>query len=322
MLTEFHGFDGPLGRLAARAYGLARQMDRRRRAAGTPVRPPVPTISIGNITVGGSGKTPLAGWIAEQALTWGCRPVILSRGYRGSEIGPARVPDHGDPRRWGDEPVMLARRGLTVWVAKQREAAVAAACADGDLLLLDDGFQRVEIARDLDLVTIGPRGFGNGHLLPAGILRDPLQELARADAFCGNVAALGNFCAEIPRFACGVRGLQWTPRAPKAGERVGALAAIASPSAFFEALRQAGVNPEETLGLPDHDPLAKARIAPRFEAWSRAGLRAVIVTEKDAVKLPPQLGGLEILTARADWGPTDPERADALERFLRTRLQL
>lgn len=284
------------------------------------MRAPVPVISVGNITVGGTGKTPMCADLANRLAAWGRRPVVVSRGWRGRETGPVRVPPDGDPARFGDEPVMLARRGIPVWVARRREAAIPYAVADGDVLILDDGFQRTTIARDLDLVMIGPHGLGNGRLLPAGILRDDVSELRRADALCGRIDLVAGIHGEIPRFAFGVRGFDWHPRAPRGGEVFGALAAIAYPGAFFERLRAAGHTPVATHALPDHDPLTPRRLRPIVDALTARGCSAIAVTEKDAVKMPTRLGRLEVLTARADWGPPDPETDDAFERFLRQRL--
>jgi tetraacyldisaccharide 4'-kinase len=320
MIRDFTGWDTALGRVAAGVYGAARRFDRIRRSVGDPLRIGVPVISVGNITVGGTGKTPMCAEVAARVREWGRKPVIVSRGWRGREVGPARVPADGDPARFGDEPVMLARRGFAVWIGRRREAVALAAAREGDLLILDDGFQRTSLARDLDLVMIGPHGIGNGQLLPAGILRDDVSELRRADALCGHVESVAGLYANLPRFPFGVRGLQWSPRPPRPGEVLAALAAIAYPGAFFAQLERLGYAPTDREGLPDHDPLTAARLRPIVDRFAAAGCSAVVVTEKDAVKLPLRLGRLEVLVARADWGPLDPEADLGFERFLRSRI--
>lgn len=320
MIRDFTGWDTPWGRAAAGAYGALRRFDRMRRAAGEPLKIGVPVVSVGNITVGGTGKTPMCAELTNRLRAWGRRPVIVSRGWRGREVGPARVPADGDPARYGDEPVMLARRGCVVWIGRRREAVALAAAREGDVLILDDGFQRTGLARDLDLVMIGPHGVGNGRLLPAGILRDDVSELRRADALCGHVASVAGLYAELPRFAFGVRGLRWSPRPPRPGEALAALAAIAYPGAFFSHLQGTGLVLVDREGLPDHDPLSASRLRPIVDRFAAAGCTALAVTEKDAVKLPARLGRLDVLVARADWGPLDPETDHGFERFLRTRL--
>lgn len=297
-----------------------RRFDRIRRASGDPLRIGVPVVSVGNITVGGTGKTPMCAEIATRSRAWGRKPVIVSRGWRGREIGPARVPADGDPARFGDEPVMLARRGFTVWIGRRRETVALAAAREGDLLILDDGFQRTSLARDLDLVMIGPHGIGNGRLLPAGILRDDVSELRRADALCGHMETVEGLYSALPRFPFGVRGLRWSPRPPRQDEALAALAAIAYPGAFFAQLERLGYGLADREGLPDHDPLTATRLRPIIDRFVAVGCSAVVVTEKDAVKLPLRLGRLDVLVACADWGPLNPETDHGFERFLRAHL--
>jgi tetraacyldisaccharide 4'-kinase len=197
---------------------------------------------------------------------------------------------------------------------------VAPAAADSDVLIIDDGFQRVQIARDLDLVCFGASGVGNGRMLPAGILRDPISELARADAFVGAVATLPAFYPDTPRFDFSVRRLVFTPGPPGPGARVAALAAIAAPSRFFAALRAAGIAPVIEVPLPDHHPLlpvSQQKLSRRLHA---SGVSHLVVTEKDAVKLPASLDGIAVVVARADFGPTDASTLAHFHGFLRARL--
>ncbi|RMF16243.1 MAG: tetraacyldisaccharide 4'-kinase [Candidatus Dadabacteria bacterium] len=318
--TAFSGLDTPLGRLASRIYGGLRHVDRLYRTAGPPLASPLPTISVGNIVVGGTGKTAMIAWLAERFSQRGLRPVVLSRGYRGREAGPAQVAAPFDPHRYGDEPVMLARRGIDVWVAKKRELALELAARDHDVILLDDGFQRIEIARDLDLVMFGAQGLGNGRLLPAGILRDPPSELARADALCGPPEHLPPLFPELPRFAFGYRGLRFLPAPPR--PPVAALAAIAQPETFFSLLERQGISLAHRFALPDHDPLGPHTRRDVRRICQRKGIRTLVVTEKDAVKIDATRLPVDMVVAVGDFGPLDEDHAAAFERFLYARLAL
>ncbi len=166
--------DSPLTRGLAWAYGVGQGAHAALRLSG--VREvPIPLISIGNIVVGGTGKTPLAGAIANY-LGKTRRVAIVSRGYGGNEKGPARVAPDADPRRFGDEPVELASiaKQATVWVARDRIAGARIAMSAGaQTVLLDDGFSYRGLKRDVDLLVFDERGIGNGMLLPAGPLREP-----------------------------------------------------------------------------------------------------------------------------------------------------
>jgi len=323
MPVEFTGINGRLARVAARVYAAAQHWHRVAQRRRQQVQPPVPTISIGNITAGGSGKTAMVAYIAERLQQWGHQPAVISRGYLARIPGPAPVPADASPLDYGDEAVMLRRRGIPVWIAREREAAVLPAAEQADVLLLDDGFQRITIARDMDLVGIGPHGLGNGELLPAGILREPLDALRRADALFGNIAAVpSGLMGDLPRFDCAVRGVAFTPQAPPPGAQLAALAAIAYPSVFFQTLRSQGIRLADTCALPDHDPLHPDWLRPRIKRWRQAGLDGVVVTAKDAVKLPPAFETLPIYTAHADFGPADANTEQAFEQFIRRRLRL
>ncbi|MDH3627105.1 MAG: tetraacyldisaccharide 4'-kinase [Acidobacteriota bacterium] len=150
-------------------------------------RSPLPTISVGNLTAGGTGKTPLVLWLANELQSSGARPAILSRGYGGRVGAGPRLLDRQDPggaSRYGDEPWLMARRlhEIDIVVGSDRVAAAKIAHSQGaNLLLLDDGFQHRRLDRDLDIVLLDSASpFDNGHLLPAGLLREPPESLARA----------------------------------------------------------------------------------------------------------------------------------------------
>ncbi|MDX1542157.1 MAG: tetraacyldisaccharide 4'-kinase, partial [Geminicoccaceae bacterium] len=166
----------PFGRL----YGVAGRL---RRRFVRPWRAPVPVLCIGNLTVGGTGKTPLTMTLARRVAARGRRPHILSRGYGGRAKGPLRVdPGTHEALAVGDEPLLLADVAPT-WVARDRRLSARAAIAAGaDVLIMDDGFQNPALHQDLSLVVVdGTIGFGNHRLLPAGPLREPVAEgLGRA----------------------------------------------------------------------------------------------------------------------------------------------
>jgi tetraacyldisaccharide 4'-kinase len=275
----------------------------------------VPVICVGNLNAGGTGKTPVAIALAERLNARGIVAHILSRGYGGSLEGPARV----DPARHsagdvGDEPLLLAAFAPT-WVAKNRLAGAKAALKAGaQTLILDDGFQDPALAKDLSLVIVdATRGFGNGRVIPAGPLREPVEAgLKRADF----VLAVGG--AEARRtFAEG-----WRHRVPlvKAelrplatgqtwhGLRAIAFAGIGHPEKFFAALRAEGAEIVRAVPLADHAPLPQALLL-RLEAEAKARGAALVTTEKDATRLPPAFRAkaltFPVRLALEDWAPLD-----------------
>lgn len=254
------------------------------------VRLPVPVVVVGNISVGGTGKTPATIWLVEQARALGFRPGVISRGYGGHAAQyPLRVSASTDPVECGDEPALIARRcGVPVAVAPDRIAAARLLIAhDGvDLLIADDGLQHYRLARDLEFCVIdGARGLGNGARLPAGPLREAAARLATVDAVIVN----GGLAVKLPehgkpQFAMHLaigcaRSLQTgevRPLSAFQGQQIRAVAGIGNPQRFFAALEAAGlvVIPQP---FPDHhryliSDLAFGDAAP------------VLMTEKDAVK--------------------------------------
>ncbi len=266
-----------------------------RRAAAIPERLPVPVVVIGNITVGGTGKTPLVIWLANLLRGHGRRPGILSRGYGGTESGPAPVEAGSDPLRCGDEPVLLARRSdCPVWVGADRIAAgraLLAAHPDCDIIVSDDGLQHHRLARDVEICVVdASRGFGNGWLLPAGPLREPPPRLATVDAVVVNGSGAPHpSTTSIPsgpaRFPMSLTGSEFRNLADAGrvagaglfrGKRVHAVAGIGNPERFFSHLRELGVD-FTPHAFPDHHPFTASDLA-------YAGAEAVLMTEKDAVK--------------------------------------
>ena len=295
-LTEQWYSDGWWARLLAPlgvVYGTALRLRRWLYRHGwlRPERLPVPVVVVGNLTVGGTGKTPLVIAVTEWLLAHGRRPAVVSRGYgrRGKAV---RVVSDGSGRRLpvaasGDEPALLADRlAVPVVVGADRGEAVRRAAALGaDCVVADDGFQRLSLPRQRAFVVVdGARGFGNGRCLPAGPLREPLTALADADALVlhGEGALRERSADQRMRLApqglrgiCSIRQsreLDWLQ-----GRRVHAVAGIGDPERFFATLRALGaeVVPHP---FPDHHPYRAADL--RFD-----GRGTLVTTEKDAVKL-------------------------------------
>jgi len=260
-------------------------------------RLPVPVVVVGNITVGGTGKTPLVCWLAHFLREHGHAPGIVSRGYAGGGACNARrAQADSDPARVGDEAVLLARRaGCPVWVGARRSAAaraLLAAHADCGVIISDDGLQHYALARDVEIAVIdGERGFGNGMLLPAGPLREPARRLAGVDAIVTNGAALfphEDLPPAPPLFEMRLVGSVFynllNPQQQVGPEHflqrhVHAVAGIGNPHHFFGHLRELGVS-FTAHPYPDHHPF----IAADFTALDLGADDAVIMTEKDAVK--------------------------------------
>jgi tetraacyldisaccharide 4'-kinase len=256
-----------------------------------------PVIVVGNLTVGGSGKTPLVIWLSARLRAEGLAPGIVLRGYGGAaERGstPLRVEPESDPAVVGDEAVLLRRRtGVPVAVCRERvRAAKLLLDAGVNVILSDDGLQHLAMARDFEIAVVdAERGFGNGYLLPAGPLREPRQRIEQVDAVVLNSAGVADQAQLLPRaFGMNLVGNALLPLGggePRglesfAGQRVHAVAGIGNPQRFFSTLRAAGLTVFEHP-FPDHHRYRDAEI--RF-----ADGLPVLMTEKDAVKCS-KLGG-------------------------------
>lgn len=263
-----------------------------------------PVIVVGNLTVGGAGKTPLVIWLAQWLKARGRRPGVLSRGYGGALApGTARRVEPGDdPALVGDEPALLARRaGCPVAVCSSRVKAAETLLRGGecDILLCDDGLQHSALARDLEIVVVdGERGFGNGFFLPAGPLREPLSRLSTVDLVVVNAGAGGQAQAEgrfpglaapasphrfimerVPLPARSLRDGRERALEDFRGEKVHAVAGISHPERFFSMLEGCGIVLERHA-FPDHHPFRPADLA--FAGPD--GPPTLLMTEKDAVK--------------------------------------
>jgi tetraacyldisaccharide 4'-kinase len=258
----------------------------------TPQRLRWPVVSIGNLSVGGTGKTPLVICLAQLLEREGFRPDVLSRGYGRSSKEIERVDSAGSAERFGDEPLLIARAaGVPVYVGPRRyEAGLLAEAelgAEGrHVHLLDDGFQHRQLARDVDIVVIH-RSDLQQRLLPAGRLREPLTSLERAD-----VIVLRQEDAELEsalRVYAGKECRFWRVRRtlslPIPVKRALAFCAIARPSEFFAALEAAGAEVVERKSFPDHHRYTAADIDRLAGLGRRHGCDAFVTTAKDEVKL-------------------------------------
>ncbi len=260
-------------------------------------RAKVPVIVIGNITAGGTGKTPVTVWLASALAERGFSPGVVSRGYGGSKSGTSmRVDARSDPAVVGDEPVLIAMRtGCPVVVDADRARGAAMLVQDGaDLVIADDGLQHYALARDYEICVVdGARGLGNGMLLPAGPLREPVIRIAEVDQVLINgrlrerQEAMPTGLQNAITFrllaaeACRLNGSLVRPIERFSGTTVHAVAAIGNPDRFFDMLRGFGVQVVEHA-YPDHATLRPGDLdfGDNFD---------ILMTEKDAVKFPRQV---------------------------------
>lgn len=247
---------------------------------------PVPVIVIGNITVGGTGKTPLVLWLVQYLKRHGWHPAILSRGYGSAGQGARAVTADSRPEAAGDEPVLLAQHaGCPVWVGRRRAEAARACLAahpEVNVLVCDDGLQHYALARDVEVVVIDAgRGFGNGRLLPAGPLREPVARLRQVDAVVIN----GSTASGPQGLAMQLQGdtfyqLNQPERQASAADfqhlEVHALAGIGHPQRFFDQLSGMGLA-VTGHAFPDHH-------AYTYEDIAAIQADIILMTEKDAVK--------------------------------------
>ncbi len=301
----------PLSRL----YGALWAQRRGRLLQIKPIALPVPVWVVGNLVVGGAGKTPTVLALVQALQAAGRRPGVLSRGYGSAASLAAPVTAASQAAQVGDEPLLIHRRtGVPVWVGRQRVAAAQALCQahpEVDVLISDDGLQHLALPRDVELLVFDERGAGNGLLLPAGPLREPLASRPPAGVHRVVLYTSGQSSTALPgELATRQLGKAWPLRAWWAGDAKAAVpldqlhldhlrgkpllavAGLAAPEKFFAMLRHANLD-ITPLPLPDHF---------RYDSlpWPD-GTTDVITTEKDAIKLQSErLGSLRVWVVPLD----------------------
>jgi tetraacyldisaccharide 4'-kinase len=289
----------------------------RRLARAPSERLSIPVLCIGNLTLGGSGKTPMVMALVQRLAGKGITAHVVSRGHGGTLEGPVRV-EEGVHRASdvGDEPLLISPFA-SVWVGRDRGAAGRAAeRAGAQAVVMDDGFQNPALAKDVSIVVVdAATGFGNGRVVPSGPLRETVERgLARADLVM-SVGAQDERAAfrlrwpevaELPQLDAELRpletGMDWKDL------RVLAFAGIGRPEKFFATLRSLGANVVQTRTFDDHARY-DSRILSRLEASALAERAQLVTTEKDAVRLPPDFRRnvlvLPVRLAVIDWRPLD-----------------
>ncbi|NQW02223.1 MAG: tetraacyldisaccharide 4'-kinase [Rhodospirillales bacterium] len=277
----------PLGWL----YDVGGQINQ---AAGVSVKAPVPVICVGNVVAGGAGKTPVAIAIGQRLHAAGVGLHYLSRGYGGSESGPHRVDASVDAAsRVGDEPLLLARVAPT-WVARDRvQGAASIVDAGGQVIVMDDGLQNGALVKDMSFCVIdGSYGIGNGRVIPAGPLRESLENALKkstavvlvGDDTAGITGIVSQLSPEMPilnaRLKADITGFDPTARP------LHAFAGIAQPEKFFTTLRGLGCDLKKTTSFADHHPFSDDELA-RLVADAQADKALLLTTEKDYVRLEP-----------------------------------
>lgn len=324
---RFWGPQGPttiLGRLAQFALAPVSSLftlGARHRQAGTEGETVgIPVICVGNLVVGGAGKTPTVEALLSLPSLLTRKPHVLSRGYGGSLHGPIQVdPYTHTVSDVGDEPLMLAAR-VSVWVSRDRpQGAKAAKAAGAEAIVMDDGYQNPSLHKDLALLVVdGTYGFGNGRVMPAGPLREPIADgLARADALVligEDKHGIAEMAAQRPEGPLPVHRARLTPTGDAlslSGQRVIAFAGIARPEKLFQSLQMIGCELAGTIGFPDHHPYAPEEIASLLRQAEEKKAE-LVTTSKDFVRLPPEIRHrLRLLGVTLVW-----EDPDALDQML------
>ena len=283
-----------------------------RQARSHPFRPKARVICVGNLTAGGTGKTPVAIAIFHALATAGHKIVFLSRGYGGRLQGPVEVDlAHHSSADVGDEPLLLAAHGTTIVARERAKGAKLADSIGAAAIIMDDGFQNFQIAKDLALVVIDSvSGFGNGRLIPAGPLRESVPKgLARADG----IVLMGDASLVLPPFEGPILNAHIVADEVHAlrGCSVVAFAGIGRPDKFFEMLRVLGAHIVSAQPYPDHHRYSESDLSELRRTAKEAGA-LLVTTEKDFVRLDgASREGILAVPVQAEFADTD-----ALHRLL------
>ena len=304
LAPEFWRRDGVVPRLLTPAAAAWRAGAAVKRRLGAPVRVGAPTICVGNAVAGGAGKTPVALAVAKALAARGAAPHFLTRGYGGSERGPLRVdPAAHDAGRVGDEALLLAA-AAPAWIARNRAAGARAAANGGaGVVVMDDGLQNFGVAKDYALLVVdGGFGFGNGRVMPAGPLREPVRDaMRRVDAVVIVGEDKRNLGKDLRPPVLAARFVPSPGSESIAGRPVIAFAGIGRPEKFFETLAGMGCDLVSVRRFPDHHAYKADEVMRCVEAAAAAGAVAV-TTEKDAVRLPPEARKMvEVLRVELEW---------------------
>lgn len=264
---------------------------------------PVPVVVVGNLTVGGTGKTPLVIWLANQLANKGYSPGVVSRGYGGDAQNIMPVSVDANPSIVGDEPLLIASNtSCPVWIGKNRPAVIRALLAENphcNVIISDDGLQHCAMKRDFEIVVVdGLRRFGNGRILPFGPMREPAHRILSVDAVVVN-DGVSDIASD--EYAMKLKGTNFYDlHNPKhqvsadyfLGKSVHAIAGIGNPVRFFNSLSQLGIN-FEPHAFPDHHQF-------QMEDLQLPGADIILMTEKDAVKCSKfEVRGVWVLPVRA-----------------------
>ncbi len=296
--------DGALARLLA-PLGAVYGGISAARMARPGVRARVPVICVGNLTLGGAGKTPTAIAVAKLLLSEGARPFFLSRGYGGALAGPVRVAPQHRAADVGDEPLLLARVAPTIVARDRVQGAELAVAEGGSVVVMDDGFQNPWLVKDCSLIALdGERGIGNGRVFPAGPLRAPLDvQLARATALLviGDVSANAqDMIARAQKRALSVLRGRLAPDpdaiAALAGKKALAFAGIAHPEKFFATLTAAGITAPVKRAFADHYAFTGTDARELLEQAKRERL-LLLTTEKDLARMQGDAACAELAAA-------------------------
>ncbi len=285
-------------------------------------RAPVPVISVGNLVVGGTGKTPVVDALLKAAIAMGETPGVVSRGVGGAYTGDALIVSGGQgpevpPEMCGDEPFLLARRNpeARVAVARKRADGISRLCSLGvTLILLDDGFQHLSVHRDMDLLLLdSTHPYGNGRVLPAGILREPRYQEVRADGTiltrCSPETVDGKGVRS--RHRLGKWGIDKDGRKQAlqslSEKRVVAFAGLAKPADFFSALSDCNVELVDVRPLQDHCPYDEKQVVDLCRWLKSVSADVAITTEKDFVKLVDKELGVPLVSVPLELEWNDPK---------------